>query len=64
MTDLARFKPGTVYVTYIAATPERVWQALIDPSFTRQYFFGLTIRMAAFTSPARFWNGRPRAGCA
>jgi uncharacterized protein YndB with AHSA1/START domain len=45
MTDLARFKPGTVYVTYIAATPERVWQALIDPSFTRQYFFGLTIHI-------------------
>ena len=43
MTDITRFKPGTVYVTYIAATPERVWQALIDPAFTRQYFFGLAV---------------------
>lgn len=28
MIDIATFKPNTVYVTYIAATPERVWQAL------------------------------------
>jgi len=34
------FEPKTVYVTYIAATPEKVWQGLIDPAFTRQYFFG------------------------
>jgi len=45
MTDITRFKPGTVYVTYIAATPERVWQALIDPAFTRQYFFGLAVEI-------------------
>ena len=41
--DIAKFKPNTVYVTYIAATPERVWQALTDPAFTRQYFGGLAI---------------------
>ena len=27
-----------VYVTYIRTTPERVWRALIDPEFTRQYW--------------------------
>ena len=43
MTDLARFKPKTVYVTYIAATPERVWQALTDPAFTKQYFGNFAI---------------------
>jgi uncharacterized protein YndB with AHSA1/START domain len=37
------FKPKTVYVTYIAATPERVWQALTGPAFTKQYFFGFVI---------------------
>jgi uncharacterized protein YndB with AHSA1/START domain len=41
--DTAKFKPNTVYVTYIAATPEKVWQALIDPAFTRQYFGGLAV---------------------
>lgn len=40
MIDAAKFKPKTVYVIYIAATPEEVWQALTDPAFTRQYFFG------------------------
>ena len=43
MIDIAKFKPRIVYVTYIAASPERVWQALIDPAFTRQYFFGFAI---------------------
>jgi uncharacterized protein YndB with AHSA1/START domain len=38
--DMAGFKPKTVYVTYIAATPDKVWQALTDPAFTAQYFFG------------------------
>jgi uncharacterized protein YndB with AHSA1/START domain len=27
-----------VYVTYIAATPEAIWQALIDGELTRQYW--------------------------
>jgi uncharacterized protein YndB with AHSA1/START domain len=27
-----------VYVTYIRTTPERLWQALIDPEFTRQFW--------------------------
>ena len=45
MIEPARFKPRTVYVTYIAATPEKVWQALTDPAFTAQYFFGRTIEI-------------------
>lgn len=27
-----------VYVTYIRTTPERLWAALIEPEFTRQYW--------------------------
>jgi uncharacterized protein YndB with AHSA1/START domain len=27
-----------VYVTYIRTTPEKLWQALIDPELTRQYW--------------------------
>jgi uncharacterized protein YndB with AHSA1/START domain len=34
------FKPTTVYTIYIAATPERVWQALTTAELSRQYFFG------------------------
>ncbi|MFY9761176.1 MAG: SRPBCC family protein [Xanthobacteraceae bacterium] len=42
MTD---FKPKTVYVTYIAATPEKVWQALTSSEFTRKYFWDRTIEI-------------------
>jgi uncharacterized protein YndB with AHSA1/START domain len=27
-----------VYVTYIRTTPDKLWQALIDPEFTRKYW--------------------------
>lgn len=32
--------PGSrfVYVTYIRTTPEKLWEALIDPEFTRRYW--------------------------
>ncbi|MGE4250009.1 MAG: SRPBCC domain-containing protein [Parvibaculaceae bacterium] len=33
-------KPVYVYVTYIRTTAEKLWQALIDPAFTRQYWVG------------------------
>lgn len=31
-------KPDYVYVTYIATTPEKTWQALIDTDLTREYW--------------------------
>jgi uncharacterized protein YndB with AHSA1/START domain len=31
-------KPEFVYVTYIATTPERLWQALTDPEMTKDYW--------------------------
>jgi len=43
MIDKAKFKPKTVYVIYITATPKEVWRALTDPAFTKQYFFGFAI---------------------
>lgn len=30
-----------VYVTYIRATPEKLWQALTTPEFQRKYWFGM-----------------------
>jgi uncharacterized protein YndB with AHSA1/START domain len=38
-------KPDTVYTIYIAATPEKVWQALTTAEFSRQYFFGFAIEL-------------------
>jgi uncharacterized protein YndB with AHSA1/START domain len=40
-----QFKPLTVYTIYIAATPEKVWEALTSPSFSKQYFFGNTVEI-------------------
>jgi uncharacterized protein YndB with AHSA1/START domain len=32
------------YVTYIATTPEKLWDALISSNFTEKYFFGSRIQ--------------------
>jgi uncharacterized protein YndB with AHSA1/START domain len=34
-------KSTYVYVTYIRTTPEKLWKALTDPQYTRQYWFGM-----------------------
>jgi uncharacterized protein YndB with AHSA1/START domain len=41
--NLEHFKPATVYTIYIAATPEKVWQALTTAEFSRKYFSGLAV---------------------
>ena len=41
--NLDHFKPATVYTIYIAATPEKVWQALTTTEFSRKYFSGLAV---------------------
>jgi uncharacterized protein YndB with AHSA1/START domain len=43
--DIAKFKPATVYTTYIASTPERVWEALTSAEISKQYFFGNTVEI-------------------
>jgi len=35
-----------VYVTYIRTTPARLWEALTDAQFVRQYWFGVTVESA------------------
>ena len=34
-------KPSFVYVTYIASTPEKVWNAITDPAITQRYWAGM-----------------------
>jgi DNA-binding transcriptional ArsR family regulator/uncharacterized protein YndB with AHSA1/START domain len=38
LEDTPMSKPDFVYTTYIETTPERLWQALTDPEFTKQYW--------------------------
>ena len=39
------FMPTIVYTIYIAATPEKVWQALTSAEFSRKYFFGNSVEV-------------------
>jgi uncharacterized protein YndB with AHSA1/START domain len=52
MIDVGKFKPLTVYVTYIAATPDQVWRALTQAEFTRQYFAGFAVEVEPKTGGA------------
>ncbi len=39
----AATRSSFVYVTFIRTTPERLWEALTEPRFTREYWFGTAV---------------------
>ncbi|WP_418219752.1 SRPBCC family protein [Bradyrhizobium icense] len=43
--DVKNFKPAIVYTIYIASTPEKVWEALTQAEFSRQYFSGHAVEV-------------------
>jgi len=43
--DIRNFKPHTIYTIYVAATPEKVWQALTTAEFSRKYFSGFAVEL-------------------
>jgi uncharacterized protein YndB with AHSA1/START domain len=43
--NVGNFKPAIVYTIYIAATPEKVWEALTTAEFSRKYFSGFAIEV-------------------
>lgn len=43
--SLDQFKPLTVYTIYIAAAPEKVWEALTSAEFSKDYFFGNAVEV-------------------
>jgi len=43
--DISNFKPHTVYTIYVAATPEKMWQALTTAEFSRKYFSGFAVEL-------------------
>lgn len=48
-----------VYVTYIRTTPQRLWSALTDPGWMRQYWFGMHAESTfAAGAPWRLVNDR------
>jgi uncharacterized protein YndB with AHSA1/START domain len=53
-------KPKFVYVTYIRATPEKVWEALTKPDISEKYWFGY--RVAADGRPGDYMTATSAAG--
>lgn len=53
-------KPKFVYVTYIAAPPEKVWEALTKPDISEKYWFGY--RVAADGKPGDLMTATSPAG--
>jgi uncharacterized protein YndB with AHSA1/START domain/DNA-binding transcriptional ArsR family regulator len=49
--------PEFVYTTYINTTPERLWQALTDPAFTRRYW-GVTFESDWSVGSTMTWEER------
>ncbi|MCK1637980.1 SRPBCC family protein [Bradyrhizobium sp. 157] len=43
--NVKNFKPAIVYTIYIASTPEKVWEALTQAEFSRQYFSGQAVEV-------------------
>jgi uncharacterized protein YndB with AHSA1/START domain len=54
-----------VYQVFIKATPEQIWEALIDPDFTTKYFYGsrvtITPERRSSTNPdgTESWGDSP-----
>ena len=50
-------RPSFVYVTYIASTAERLWQALTSAEFTERYMFGRRVESTwAVGASVRYWG--------
>ncbi len=50
-------KSTFVYVTYIATTPEKLWEALTSGDFTQKYFFGRRVQSDwREGSPVTYWR--------
>ena len=45
--------PDTIYVSYIVAAPEKVWQALTNPEFTEKFFLGRMVEVRLGASRGR-----------
>jgi uncharacterized protein YndB with AHSA1/START domain len=60
MADTSLTTESTIYVTYIASTPQKVWAALTSSEFTRQYFFGRAVESDWNTGSP--WNLRKPDG--
>lgn len=58
LEDTSMEKPSFVYTTYIRTTPERLWQGLTDPAFTRRYWWDTTFETDWKAGSTMRWDTR------
>jgi uncharacterized protein YndB with AHSA1/START domain len=42
--NMSKLAPKHVYEVYIRTTPQKLWDAITRPEFTRQYFYGVSVK--------------------
>ena len=58
MTTVTEIQMTQVYQVFIKATPEQIWEAITNPDFTQQYFYGSRIKSSfEVGSPYGGWSG-------
>jgi uncharacterized protein YndB with AHSA1/START domain len=63
-TTPAQAQTTQIYQLFIRATPEQIWEAIIDPAFTVRYFHGARIevqdgRRQAWGPDGQLWGDEP-----
>lgn len=56
--DMKESGPKHVYEIYIRTTPERLWRAITDPAFVRQYFYDQRVE-STWEAGARYEHRAP-----
>jgi uncharacterized protein YndB with AHSA1/START domain len=46
MTTITEIQTTQVYQVFIKATPEQIWEAMVNPEFTQKYFYASRIEFA------------------
>ena len=58
-TTTATGSPVFVYATYVDTTPERLWDALTSPEFTRRYWAGVALHSEWRVGSPVLWQDAP-----
>jgi uncharacterized protein YndB with AHSA1/START domain len=46
MTTITEIQTTQVYQVFIKATPEQIWEAIVNPEFTKKYFYASRVEFA------------------
>ncbi len=57
-------KPELVFQIDVKTTPEKLWEAITHPDFTRRYFYATAVRVREWKAGARFVYDNPDGSAA